>query len=166
MNSTDSATTSPTSNQPKLASENVLVHLKSVTEFQVGLAKRFDLYFTDSRMVFIDLGRGQAVGRAAFGVVGKAIAKRSENKDREKRGSLTLDQMIAEDPSSNYAVSYDQVSSIKLSPPSFVMKGSVEIKLNDPQHSKKFGLNNKDEYNSLKTTLPTVSALSAKISMK
>jgi hypothetical protein len=68
--------------------------LVSVPEFTVGLGKRDDLFFTDSRMVVVGLGRNQAVGQMAGGLIGRAIAKRSESKDRENRALLSLDEMI------------------------------------------------------------------------
>lgn len=144
-------------------SEVIGAQIKSATIFGFGTGKRFDLYFTDKRLGVIDLGRGQAVGAAAGGMLGRALAKRSENKEREKRGDLSLDQMIAQDPQDNFAVGYDEIQSLKLSPPSFVVKGSVEYKA--VQRGTKFGIT-KEDYNALKTFLPNVSSLSGKLEIK
>lgn len=72
--------------------------------------------------------------------------------------------MIASDPQDNFGVPYEQVTSVKLSSPSFIVKGSLDVKYR--AEGKKFGLNNKNEYNSLKTILPSISALSSKLEIK
>lgn len=139
--------------------------LNSIPEFAIGLVKRHDLFFTHRRMVVIDLGRDQAVGRAAGGLIGKAIAKRSENKEREKRASLSLDQLIALNPKDNYAVKYDDVQSMKLTGPNLIVKGTLEIKSIQQEKTKSFGLS-KDEYKTLKAYLQTVPVLGSKLQVK
>jgi ribosomal protein L32 len=139
--------------------------LNSIPEFTVGLPKRYDLYFTDRRMVVLDLGRDQAIGRVAGGLLGKAIAKRSENKEREKRASLSLDELIALNPKDNFAIPYHNVQSMKLTGPNLLIKGTLEVKTMQEQKGKSFALT-KDEYKALKAYLSKVSVLGSKLQVK
>ena len=66
-------------------------------------------------MVAIDIGRDQAVGALAGGVLGKALAKRGQNEERKSRSSLTLDEMIARNPKDNFFIPYNDVQAIKIS---------------------------------------------------
>jgi hypothetical protein len=164
MNCGNTVQPASTATNSQTSQEAVGCSLNSIPEFTVGLPKRTDLFFTDKRMVVVDLGRDQAIGRAAGGFIGKAIAKRGENKEREKRASLGLDELIALNPKDNYAIPYDEVQSMKLTGPNFLIKGTLEIKTAQ-EKNKSFGLS-KDEYKALKQYLPTVPSLGSKLEVK
>jgi hypothetical protein len=146
------------------ANENVSCELTSLPEHGFGPKSRFDVFFTDRRVVVICMGAGQVAGAMVGGLIGKSLAKRSENKSREKmRANLSLDQMVAGNPMENFAVPYDKVESIVVSPASLIKQGDLEIRYGSDK--KKFWIK-KDHYNLLKNSLPTITNLSVKVQVK
>lgn len=66
------------------SAENILFQLTSVTEFQVGVNKRYDVYFTDKRMVVIDLGRVKQWGERLVVSLEKLLQSAAKTKNEKK----------------------------------------------------------------------------------
>jgi hypothetical protein len=127
--------------------------------------KHFDVYFTDSRIVGIHSFKADVTGvGGAFGLAGSLVelgigkireGRRKEHEEQMKK--MTLDERLAAD-GKNFALPYSEVQEVKLG--KFLAGRNVKIR--GGRVDMKFILT-KEQFESLKTVLPTVAGLAGKL---
>ena len=129
-----------------------------------GLGRpRYDLYFTESRVVGVRLG-GTGTGILLGGVVGGYVQqkyKESEEKRKKKEaGPETLDELMARHKNS-FQAAYASVKSVKLHHRSLGAR-SLDLVLEDGEKKSFSGLD-KEAFEKLKEALQRIAALQSKV---
>jgi hypothetical protein len=97
------------------ANERVIVDVKGAKELGFAQGEKFDLFFTDSRLVSIWVA-GASVG-VIFGLPGLMLERAVENRvveeRRERRAGQLLDTLLSKDRK-NYQIAYNSLKSLKV----------------------------------------------------
>jgi len=133
---------------PAEEAEHVQYMIDRVSEhrFAKGLAKSYELFFTNKRIIVARVGGGarRVLFRGALGgIVGTLVESRLSAKTAEKLKRLNVQEIISSNPD-NIVIPYETIQMVKMKKPGLTRPIGMEIVT--PMETYKFDLERKKEF--------------------